>query len=87
MGWEWRCARISRVLARRSRAARELLTSALVVIGVLGASGGPHTAAADEAAYATVLKFHVRPGSVSGIRLHLVYTRTSSAQHITDEER
>ena len=57
---------------RRNRAARELLTSALVVIGALGASGGPHTAAADEAAYPTLLKSHVRPGSVSGIRLHLV---------------
>ena len=46
--------------------------SALVVIAALGASGGPHAAAADATAYARLLKAHVRPGSVSGIHLHLV---------------
>lgn len=60
-------ARISRFFVHRNWSAREFLTSALVVIGALGASGDPHTAAADEAAYATLLKSHVRPGSVSGI--------------------
>src|SRR6266498_3550071 len=63
---------MSRFLGRRSRTARKLLTSALVVIGALGASGGPHAAAADATSYATLLKAHVRPGSVSGIHLHLV---------------
>jgi hypothetical protein len=63
---------ISRDPVRRSRAAGELLTSALVVIAALGASGSPHAAAADAPAYARLLKAHVRPGSVSGIHLHLV---------------
>jgi hypothetical protein len=61
-----------RFLVRRTRGPGELLTSALLLIAALGASGGTHAAAADATAYAKLLKAHVRPGSVSGIRLHLV---------------
>ena len=63
-----------RRVLRRSHAAGVLLRSAVVVLaaGGLLAHGAKPAAALDSAAYARLLKTHVRPGTVNGIRLNLV---------------
>ncbi len=60
---------IPRWLQRRSKLAGDLLKAASIA-ALLGAAVPAHAAADD--AYARVLKAHVRPGTVSGIKLALV---------------
>jgi len=72
---------IPRWLQRRSRLARELLKAGLVT--ALLASALPVDAMADDA-YARLLKAHVRPGVVSGIRLNLVDYRAVKADPAFD---
>ena len=67
---------IPRWLARRSRLARELLKVGIVTVLLAGA---PPIAAAADDAYARLLKAHVRPGVVGGIRLNLVDYRAVKA--------
>jgi uncharacterized membrane protein YdjX (TVP38/TMEM64 family) len=67
---------IPRWLQRRSRLAGELLKTGIVT--ALLASALPAHAAADDA-YARLLKAHVRPGVVNGIRLNLVDYRAVKA--------
>jgi uncharacterized membrane protein YdjX (TVP38/TMEM64 family) len=67
---------IPRWLQRRSRLAGELLKTGIVT--ALLASALPDHVAADDA-YARLLKAHVRPGVVSGIRLNLVDYRAVKA--------
>jgi uncharacterized membrane protein YdjX (TVP38/TMEM64 family) len=61
---------IPRLLQRRSRAASDLLRSVVVLLaaGGLLASGTASVAAMDSAVYARLLKTHVGPEAVSGIR-------------------
>jgi uncharacterized membrane protein YdjX (TVP38/TMEM64 family) len=68
---------IPRWLGRRSRLAGDLLKSGLVALAMLGPSL-PARAAADDA-YARLLRAHVRPGVVAGIRLNLVDYRAVRA--------
>jgi len=65
---------IPRWLARRNRLAGELLKSCIVTALLAGAL----PAAADDA-YARLLRAHVRPGEVGGIRLNLVDYRAVKA--------
>ncbi len=67
---------IPRWLQRRSRLAGDLLKAASIA-ALLGASVPAHAAADD--AYASVLRAHVRPGTVSGIKLALVDYRAVKA--------
>ena len=66
---------IPRWLARRNRLAAELLKSCIVTALLAGALP---VAAADDA-YARLLRAHVRPGEVGGIRLNLVDYRAVKA--------
>ena len=66
---------IPRWLARRSRLAGELLKSCIVTVLLAGAL----PAAAADDAYARLLRVHVRPGEVGGIRLNLVDYRAVKA--------
>jgi uncharacterized membrane protein YdjX (TVP38/TMEM64 family) len=68
---------LPRWLGRRSRLAGDLLKSGLVATTCLAAAL-PAPAAADDA-YARLLSSHVRPGTVGGIRLHLVDYRAVKA--------
>lgn len=67
---------IPRWLARRSRLAGELLKAGVITALLAGAL--PARAAADDA-YARLLKAHVRPGVIAGIRLNLVDYRAVQA--------
>jgi len=67
---------IPRWLQRRSRLAGDLLKAA-VIAALLGAA--LPAGAADNDAYARLLKAHVRPGTVSGIKLALVDYRAVKA--------
>lgn len=67
---------IPRWLHRRSKLAGDLLKVAIIA-ALLGAALPAHAAADD--AYARVLKAHVRPGTVSGIKLALVDYRAVKA--------
>jgi uncharacterized membrane protein YdjX (TVP38/TMEM64 family) len=67
---------IPRWLQRRSRLAGDLLKAAIIA-ALLGAAVPAHAAGDD--AYARVLKAHVRPGTVSGIKLALVDYRAVKA--------
>jgi uncharacterized membrane protein YdjX (TVP38/TMEM64 family) len=66
---------IPRWLARRNRLAGELLKSCIVTALLAGAL----PAAAADDAYARLLRAHVRPGEVGGIRLNLVDYRAVKA--------
>ena len=66
---------IPRWLARRNRLAGELLKSCIVTVLLTGAL----PAAAADDAYARLLRVHVRPGEVGGIRLNLVDYRAVKA--------
>jgi Protein of unknown function, DUF547/SNARE associated Golgi protein len=66
---------IPRWLARRNRLAGELLKSFIVTVFLAGAL----PAAAADDAYARLLRVHVRPGEVGGIRLNLVDYRAVKA--------
>jgi uncharacterized membrane protein YdjX (TVP38/TMEM64 family) len=67
---------IPRWLARRSRLAGELLKSCVVVALLAGALPA---VAADNDAYGRLLRAHVRPGEIGGIRLNLVDYRAVKA--------
>jgi uncharacterized membrane protein YdjX (TVP38/TMEM64 family) len=67
---------IPRWLQRRSRLAGDLLKTA-VIATLLGAA--PPAAAAGDDAYARLLKAHVKPGTVSGIKVALVDYRAIKA--------
>src|SRR5439155_2339541 len=65
---------IPRWLQRRSRVAGDLLRAGVmaVLLDALVLAASASAAPAGEEAYARLLKAHVRPGTVSGITLHLV---------------
>jgi uncharacterized membrane protein YdjX (TVP38/TMEM64 family) len=63
---------IPRWLARRSRLAGELLKSCILTACLAGALPAVAAAADVYDAYARLLKAHVRPGEIGGIRLNLV---------------
>ena len=67
---------IPRWLARRSRLAGELLKSCVVIALLAGALPA---VAADNDAYGRLLRAHVRPGEIGGIRLNLVDYRAVKA--------
>lgn len=67
---------IPRWLARRSRLAGELLKPCVVIALLAGALPA---VAADNDAYARLLRAHVRPGEIGGIRLYLVDYRAVKA--------
>ncbi len=72
---------IPRWLQRRSKLAGDLLRAGVIAIlleaVVLGAAALAH--AADEDAYAKLLRVHVRPGTINGITLNLVDYRAVKA--------
>jgi uncharacterized membrane protein YdjX (TVP38/TMEM64 family) len=73
---------IPRWLQRRSKLAVDLLKAAIIAAllgGALPADAAGPADAAENDAYARLLKAHVRPGTVSGIRLALVDYRAVKA--------